>query len=95
MGLAVGGLASGLDTDSIISKLSELQRQPIVKLQRREADYQVQLTKYGSLQGLLSTFQSAATALKDPAGLTGFSATSGNSELFTRWSLMGRRIPSP
>jgi flagellar hook-associated protein 2 len=83
MGLAVGGLASGLDTDSIISKLSELQRQPIVKLQRREADYQVQLTKYGGLQGLLSTFQSAATALKDPAGLTSFSATSGNSELFT------------
>jgi flagellar hook-associated protein 2 len=83
MGLAVGGLASGLDTDSIISKLSELQRQPIVKLQRREADYQVQLTKYEGLQGLLSTFQSAATALKDPAGLTGFSATSGNSELFT------------
>jgi flagellar hook-associated protein 2 len=83
MAIAIGGLATGLDTDSIISQLSELGRKPIVKLQRQEADYQVQLTTYGSLQGLLSTLQSAATALKDPAGLTGFAATSGNTDLFT------------
>jgi flagellar hook-associated protein 2 len=83
MGISVGGLASGLDTDSIISKLVDLERRPIVQLQKKEADYQVQLTTYGSLQSLLGTLQSAATALKDPAGLSGFTATSGNTSLFT------------
>jgi flagellar hook-associated protein 2 len=83
MGISVGGLASGLDTDSIISKLVELEKRPIVQLQKREADYQVQLTTYGSLQSLLGTLQSAAQALKDPAGLSGFTATSGNTSLFT------------
>lgn len=83
MGISVGGLASGLDTDSIISKLVALEKRPIVQLQKREADYQVQLTTYGSLQSLLGTLQSAAKALKDPAGLSGFTATSGNTSLFT------------
>jgi flagellar hook-associated protein 2 len=83
MGISVGGLASGLDTDSIISKLVDLERRPIVQLQKREAAYQVQLTTYGSLHSLLGTLQSAAQALKDPAGLSGFTATSGNTSLFT------------
>lgn len=83
MGISVGGLASGLNTDSIISQLVALERRPIIQLQKREADYQVQLTTYGSLQGLLGSLQSAATALKDPAGLSGFTATPGNTSLFT------------
>ena len=41
---------SGLDTESIISQLVELERRPILQLQQKEADYQLQLSTYGSLQ---------------------------------------------
>ena len=53
MSISVGGLISGLDTNAMIEQLLEIQQQPIVNLQQKEAAYQVELTTYGSLQGLL------------------------------------------
>jgi flagellar hook-associated protein 2 len=81
MGISVGGLATGLDTESIISQLVELERQPIAKLQQREADYQVQLSTYGSLQGLLNDLKAVATLLKDAASLTSVTGSAGNADL--------------
>ena len=59
MAISVGGLMSGLDTDSIISQLVEVERYPIQKLQEKEADYQLQLSTYGNLKGTLSDLRSA------------------------------------
>jgi flagellar hook-associated protein 2 len=81
MGISVGGLATGLDTEAIIGQLVELERQPIAKLQSREADYQVQLTTYGSLQGLLNDLKTAATSFANAKDLTGFTASVGNTAL--------------
>ncbi len=83
MSISVGGLVSGLDTNGIIEQLLELQQKPIVKLQEQEAAYQVELSAYGSLQGILGSLKSAMEDLDSVSNLTSFSATSGDTDLFS------------
>ena len=83
MSISVGGLISGLDTNSIIDQLLALQQKPIVKLQQQEANYQVELSAYGSMQAVLDSLKSAMGGLDSVSDLTNFSATSGNTELFS------------
>ncbi|MDH3359702.1 MAG: hypothetical protein OEL55_02435, partial [Desulfobulbaceae bacterium] len=81
MAFAVGGLMSGLDTDSIISQMMQLERRPITLLQRQEASYQAKISGIGSLKSVLSELQTAASALKETDLFEGFSARSGNTEI--------------
>ena len=83
MSISVGGLISGLDTNSMIEQLLELQQKPIIKLQQQEAAYQVELSAYGSLQGILGSLQSAVEDLDSVSNLTCFSAVSGDTDLFS------------
>ena len=83
MSISVGGLVSGLDTNSMIEQLLELERQPIVKLQQEEAAYQVELSAYGSLKGVLGSLRSAVQDLDSGSNLIRFSAVSGDTELFS------------
>ncbi len=83
MSISVGGLISGLDTNSIIEQLMELQQKPILKLQQQEAAYQVELSAYGSLKGILGSLQSAVEDLDSVSNLTRFSAVSGDTDLFS------------
>jgi flagellar hook-associated protein 2 len=83
MSISVGGLISGLDTNSLIDQMLEIQQQPIVNLQQQEASYQVELSAYGSLQGVLDSLKSAMEGLDSVSDLTGFSATSGDTDLFS------------
>ena len=92
MSISVGGLISGLDTNSMIDQLLALQQQPIITLQQKEADYQVKLSAYGSLQSTLSSFKSAMDGLDSTSDLTSFSASSGDADLFTV-SAAGNVVP--
>lgn len=83
MTISVGGLISGLDTNGMIEQMLALQQRPIVKLQQREAAYQVELTAYGSLQGVLDSLKSAMEDLDSVSDLSNFSASSGDADLFT------------
>lgn len=81
--ISVGGLASGLDTESIVSQLVALERKPITNLQKKEANYQVQLTAYGTLQGTLSSLNTAASALDKVSDFNIFKASSADPNIFT------------
>ncbi len=83
MSISVGGLVSGLDTNGMIEQMLALQQQPITNLQQREAAYQVELTAYGSLKGVLGSIKTAIKALETTDDLTDFSAVSGDADLFT------------
>lgn len=83
MAISVGGLVSGLDTNNMIKDLLALQQRPIVKLQQQEAAYQVELTAYGSLRGVLNSLKSAMEDLDSVSNLTSFSVSSGDTDLFT------------
>jgi flagellar hook-associated protein 2 len=62
----VGGLASGLDTNSIIDQLMTIERQPKVRLQQRQAIEQARQNALRDIQTRLSNLKSAADALRDP-----------------------------
>ena len=83
MSISAGGLISGLDTNSMIEQLLEVERQPIVKLQQKEAAYQVELSAYGSLKSVLSSLRSTVEDIDSVSNLTRFSAVSGDTDLFS------------
>lgn len=83
MSISIGGLASGLDTNGMIDQMLAIQQQPITRLQQKESGYQVELTTYGSMQGFLDSLQTAVEAIDTENKLASFSASSGDTDLFT------------
>lgn len=74
-GISSPGIASGLDVNSIISKLMQLEQQPLTKLAAKEASYQAKITAYGSVKSALSSLQTAAATLAADSTFTGKSST--------------------
>ena len=60
------GIGSGLDVDDLVSKLMAVERQPLTRLEKKEASYQAKLSAFGTLKSALSDFQAAARALATP-----------------------------
>lgn len=73
----VGGLLSGLDTNSIVSQLMQLERQPVFQLQRRQSDYETKNRTWDQIATKLNAVQDKLDALKLPSDWQAFA--SGNS----------------
>jgi flagellar hook-associated protein 2 len=67
--VSVGGLASGLDTQAIVSQLLELERRPINNLERKIAQLQADQGRFTALQPLIGEVKTAARALIDATQL--------------------------
>jgi flagellar hook-associated protein 2 len=65
--LQITGLASGLDTDKIITQLMQIQQQPITNLQNQESKIKAQNTNLTTIQTALKTVSADAMALMDPS----------------------------
>ncbi|WP_183100074.1 flagellar filament capping protein FliD [Nocardioides pelophilus] len=81
---SIGGLASGLDTASIISQLLQLEALPQTQLKSRVTTEQSKLTALQSLNSRLAALAASADALAHPTGTTSsawdsLKATSSNS----------------
>lgn len=63
MAISSPGLGSGLDVNSIVSQLVELERRPIAQLQAQKAKLSTQLSSIGLLQSYMANVQSAAGVL--------------------------------
>lgn len=72
MGISTPGVGSGLDVNAIVSKLMEVESQPLVALQKRSASYDAKVSALGSVSGAVSTFQGLMGGL---SSLTGFNQT--------------------
>lgn len=83
MGIASSvGLISGLETDSIIKSLMNIERTPITRLQQKQAVYQSKISSFGMVKSALTNLQSAVSALKETDNfVTGYSATSSNKDI--------------
>lgn len=79
--VSLPGLGSGLDIDSIVKKLMEVEQQPLVKLGRNEAVQQAQISAYGSVKGALSTFQTSIKGLVNTDLFTGLKGTLTDSSI--------------
>jgi flagellar hook-associated protein 2 len=62
-GIGIGGLASGIDTNSIIQKLVQLESIPIAQLESKKSAQKSKLNGVSQLQGLVKTLQAKAKAV--------------------------------
>jgi flagellar hook-associated protein 2 len=81
--ISFSGLASGINTSSIIQKLLSIDQQPITDLQDEVTADQAQQQIYTQLQGLVQSFQQAAAALNQPSAFTTVQANSSNTSAAT------------
>ena len=73
-GISFGGLASGLDTQAIISALLDVERVPIRALERTRDSYKRQKSQFGDLSGMLDKLADAAGKLSGNNDLLQFKA---------------------
>lgn len=74
---------TNLDVGSIVSQLMTVERQPINKLNTKEASYQGQLSAYGSIKGAVSSFQTALQGLNNVSKFQALKATPSETGIFT------------
>lgn len=70
MSISSPGMGSNLDVNSIVSQLMSLEKRPLTAMAKQEANLQAKISALGSLQGALSSVQTAATNLVPAAGVT-------------------------
>lgn len=63
MAISSPGIGSGLDVNSIVSKLVALEKKPIALLQTKGTGLQAKLSAYGQIKSALATLDDAGTAL--------------------------------
>ena len=81
--LASAGIGSGLDVNGIITSLMATENQPLTVLAKKEAAFQAKLSAYGSLKGVVSSFQSAVAGLNTQSKFQAYSATSSDSTVLS------------
>ncbi len=83
MGLSIStGVFTGLDTQSIIEKLLEVERQPLAAMQARRSTYEAKISAWGSIKSTLSSLRDALADLKEGA-LIAKKAESSDTSVFT------------
>ena len=81
--LALSGLASGFDWQSIVSQLDQINRAPEQALQVQQTNLNNESAAVGNLITQLTTLQTDVQALKDPSLYTSQTATSSNTAVGT------------
>ncbi|MBZ0156297.1 MAG: flagellar filament capping protein FliD [Alphaproteobacteria bacterium] len=63
MGISSSGLISGLNVNDLVSQLINLEKQPIVLLQKKQKDYEVKIASVLDIKAKLSSLKSASETL--------------------------------
>ncbi len=77
------GIGSGLDANSIVEQLMQLEQQPLINLQAKEAGYYADLSALGQLRSAVSSFQDVVDALTSASDFDLYTATSADTAIFT------------
>lgn len=84
MAITAGGIGSGLDIDGLVRQLVAAEGQPAIsRLDRREANFQGDLSAFGSLKSALNTFLDSVQGLQEREGFMRQRASSSDTELFS------------
>ena len=70
---SVGGLASGLDTNSMITQLMNVERAPVARIEARKAGYQARSDAWQSIRTRLSSLHTSLNAVRNAADFDRFS----------------------
>ncbi len=79
MGITSLGIGSGLDSESIVTQLVALKKEPINALATKASTIQTKISTYGKIQSAVSALQTAAQKLTNPSNWTSTKATSSDS----------------
>lgn len=79
--MAVASSSTVLDVPTLVSQLMAVERQPIDKLNTQISSYQTKISTFGTISGLVSSFQTAVQGLN--ASLQNYSATASDSSVFS------------
>ena len=78
MGISTAGIGSGLDVESIVTKLMSTEQGPLTAVTKQKTSYESQISAYGTLKSGLATFQAAVKNLSDIAKFNTQTAVSGD-----------------
>jgi len=81
--ISAAGIGSGLDIESIITSLMDVERIPLRSLQVKAGDLLTQVSAYGTLRSVLATFQDSASKLASTDSFNFFKATSGDEAAYS------------
>lgn len=79
--ISSAGIGSGLDVESIITKLMTLEKQPVTQLQTQASTIQTKISAFGTLQSAVSTMRDAASALTKATTWGATAATSSDTSV--------------
>jgi len=82
-GLSSPGIGSGLDINTLVSKLMSIEQQPLTKLDTEEAKYQTKISALGTLKGAISSLQSAVSTLNSQSKYSAKTVSSADSTVLT------------
>ncbi|MBB2486527.1 flagellar filament capping protein FliD [Mitsuaria sp. WAJ17] len=77
------GIGSGLDVESLVSKLMSVEQTPINNIKKASAGLQTKISAYGQMQAAMSAMQTAAQKLSDPATWSASSTSSSDNTVVT------------
>src|ERR1035437_1391897 len=81
--ISVGGLVSGIDTNSMTDQLVAIEQQKVTAIQTKQQAAQLALTNIGTLSGMLSTFSTDASSLSTVNAFSLYTPSSTNSSAAT------------
>jgi flagellar hook-associated protein 2 len=81
--VSFSGLASGMDTASLVSQLVELKRQPIYRLQGDRQAYETQISALGNLKSRLVALQDAAQNMDSANEFAALRGASSHEDILT------------
>ncbi len=83
MGISSAGVGSGLDVNSLVSQLLQLERQPLNSLSKKKQEVNDQLSAFGKVKSDLDAFKTAIGTLKLDSDFAAAKATSTNTGIAT------------
>ncbi len=83
MGISSAGIGSGLDVNSLVSQLLQLERQPLNSLTTKKQTFNDQLSAFGKVKSDLDAFKTAIGGLKLDMDFSAAKATSSDTSLLT------------
>lgn len=90
---SIGGIASGLDTASIVEQLLQLERRPMQVIEQRQVQHRRADEAWGQIVTRLSTLRTATDKLNDPAWLQKTTGAASSDEAVARVSTAGGATP--
>lgn len=77
------GIGSGLDLSTLLDQLTTAESAPLTLLQNQQTAYQAKLSAYGTVQSVLSSFQSTATKLANADTFSAVKASVSNTAVMS------------